>query len=66
MTTETVQVRHLIPAEGKAIKNTVTGEYFHKGLYLAKGERASNYIEVDISEMSVTEEMPTVENSEEV
>lgn len=64
MTTETVQVRHIIPAEGKAIKNTVTGEYFPEGLYLAKGERASNYIEVDASEVPVPEPPENIPESE--
>lgn len=64
MTTEIVQVRHCIPAEGKAIKNTVTEEYFPEGLYLAKGERASNYIEVDASEVPVHEPPVEIPSSE--
>ena len=54
MTTETVQIRHLIPDEGKVVKNTSTGEFFPEGLYLAKGELKSNYVEVDASEMPET------------
>ena len=59
MTTETVSIRHLIPDEGKVIKNKVTEEYYPEGLYLAKGELKTNYIEVDISEMPVPEEQIT-------
>lgn len=59
MTTETVSIRHLIPDEGKVIKNKVTEEYYPEGLYLAKGELKTNYIEADISEMPVTEEQIT-------
>lgn len=64
MTIETVQVRHIIPAEEKAIKNTVTEQYYPDGLYLAKGERASNYTEVDASEVPVPEPPENIPDSE--
>ena len=59
MTTDTVTNRHLIPVDGQVIKNKVTEEFYPEGLYLAKGELKTNYIEVDISEMPVPEEQIT-------
>ncbi|MBR1731847.1 MAG: hypothetical protein IJ725_05390 [Ruminococcus sp.] len=52
MEIKTMQVvlRHLVPSEGKVIKNTVTEEYYPEGIYLGKEENAENYIEVGSSE----------------
>ena len=54
--TTQVILRRLVPAAGKAIKNTVTEEYFPEGLYLGKDENADNYIEVALSEVPAPEE----------
>ncbi len=56
MITETVEIRHLIPSQGKAIKNTVTGDFYPEGIYLGKDENEANYIEVDSSEINTNEE----------
>ncbi|MBR2108833.1 MAG: hypothetical protein IJ932_02645 [Ruminococcus sp.] len=50
MTTETVQIRHLLPSEGKVIKRLDPVEYYRDGLYIGKDEDINNYIEVDASE----------------
>lgn len=58
-----VTLRKLVPAEGKALKNLVTGEYIKDFIFLGKEEKQSNFIEVDLSE--VPDETPS-ENSEEI
>ena len=55
--TENVTLRQLIPAEGKAIKNTVTEEYYPEGLYLAKEADENDFIEVDLSEVPQPEDV---------
>ena len=54
--TQTVILRHLVPSEGKVIKNTVTEDYFPEGLYLGKNENAENFIEVDASDLPSEDE----------
>lgn len=64
MKTETVEIRHLIPAEGKVIKRIDPEEWYPEGVYLGKDEDINNYIEVDEGEMPEPPEEPEV--SEEI
>ena len=60
--TATVELRHLIPEEGKVIKRINPEEWYPEGVYLGKDEDINNYIEVDESEMPVPEEPETTVN----
>jgi hypothetical protein len=49
----TIEIRHLIPDEGKAIHKIDTDDYYFRpgGVYIGKDEPESNYVEVDMSEV---------------
>lgn len=64
MKTETVEIRHIIPAEGKVIKRIDPEEWYPEGVYLGKDEDINNYIEVDKGEIPEPSEEPEV--SEEI
>lgn len=64
MKTETVEIRHLIPAEGKVIKRIDPEEWYPEGVYLGKDEDINNYIEVDEGEMPVPPEPEIPEEAE--
>ena len=49
--TQEVTLRHLTPAEGKAIHKIGTEEYFPEGLYLAKEEIPDNFEEIPLEDV---------------
>ena len=62
--TQEVTLRHLTPAEGKALHKIGTEEYFPEGLYLGKEELESNFEEIPLEDVPKPEP-PENERSEE-
>ena len=46
--TATTEAYVLYPAEGKALKNTVTGKIYYKSINLGNKGQAKDYIEIDL------------------
>ena len=49
--TTDVTLRHLMPAEGKALHKVGTEEYYPEGLYLGKEELESNFEEIPLEDV---------------